>query len=224
MKEINYMRYYELIARFGFDGGRADVRAGANIKAPFNNWLEPTPWTEPVPKPLQLEIRENGDMLPFYKHPFPIMKKSLLKAIRDAGVDNIDDYAVEINNPFDGTINTDYRAMNVIGAIKAIDEVKSLGELLDESGSKLAGKFYDKIILDEDKTNGKLLFRLEEKLSYIVVAESIKELIEEQEDPSYFIFAPLFEVEVEDDDDDDEFDDYDAEFYAMLDKKMAEKS
>ncbi len=194
------MPYYEMIPRFG-TREVADVTHGANLDSPFDNWLTPSPWTEPVPEPLQLTVDENGEFLPFYKQPIPIMKKSLLQSLRDAGVDNIDDYAVEITNPFDGTVNNDYRAINIIGAIKAVDEGLSAGEELDESGSGLAGKFYDEIILDEKKINGQLLFRLEESLSCIVVAESIKELIESLEDPQCFIFNPLFEV---DDDDDEE--------------------
>jgi hypothetical protein len=198
------MPYYEIMPDFEGEG-IAEVTRGANIKRPFNNWLTPSPWTEPVPEPLQLTVKEQGELLPFYELPIPIMKKSLLQSLRDAGVDNIDDYAVEITNPFDGTVNNDYRAINIIGAIKAIDEGLPTGEELDESGSGLAGKFYDEIILDEKKINGQLLFQLEESLSCIVVAESIKELIESLEDPKCFIFKPLFEVD--DDDDEEEEDD-----------------
>ena len=196
------MPYYAMITRFG-SGGRADITDGVNIKSPFDDWLDPTPWTVPVPEPLQLIVDEEGELLPYYELPFPVMKESLLKVIRDAGVDNIDDYAVEIINPFDKTVHNEYRAINVIGAIKAIDEGLSAGQELDESGSGLAGKFYGQIILDENKINGQLLFQLAEKLSYIVVAESIKKLIEAEEDPSCFIFKPLFEVDDDDDDDDD---------------------
>ncbi len=192
------MPYYALIPDFDFKDRFADVELGPNIKSPFGCWLSPSPWTVPVPEPLQLTLYEEGELLPYYMQPFPIMKKSLLKAIRDAGVDNLHDYAVEITNPFDGTVNNDYRALNIIGAIKAIDEGPSVGEELDESGSGLAGKFYNRIILDESKINGQLLFRLEEKLSYIVVAESIKEVIEAVESPEFFIFKPLFEIKDED--------------------------
>ncbi len=216
------MPYYAIIPDYDAVG-IADVTAGANVKSPFNNWLTPAPWRETVPEPLQITLREKGELLPFYDLPIPIMKRSLLQAIRKAGVDNIDDYAVEINNPFDGTINTEYRAINIIVAIKAIDADLSKGEELDESGSGLAGKYYDKIFLDEDKVNGELLFRLVENLSCIVVAEPIKELIESEEDPNYFIFDPLFEVD-DDDDDYDDYDDYDRDYYAMLDKRIAENS
>ena len=195
------MPYYAIIPDFDFKDQFADVTEGSNIKDPFDCWMGSTSWTVPIPEPLELTVFEEGDFLPYYDDPFPIIKKSLLKVIREAGVDNLDDYAVEITNPFDGTVNNDYRAINIIGAIKAIDEGASFGEELDESGSGLAGKFYSRIILDESKINGQLLFRLEEKPSYIVVDESLKEAIEAEENPEFFIFKPLFEVEeVEDDD------------------------
>ncbi len=176
---------------------------GPGLESPFTNWIRAVPWSIPVPTPLQLVVEENGKLLPFYENPIPVMKASLLETIREAGVDNIVDYAVEITNPFDGKIYNDYRAINIIGAIEAIDENLSDGEELDDSGSGLGGKFYDEIILDESKIKDQLLFRLAEKLSFIVISDSIRNAIIEKFSDESFYFKPLFE---EDDDDYDEDD------------------
>jgi hypothetical protein len=164
----------------------------SGLGLPLNNWLNPFQWPV-LPEPFQIEVKSQGRMLSFYNNPIPVMKASLLETIRKAGVDNIIDYEVVITDPFDGRVYNKYRAINIIGAIEAVDESLSDGEDLDESGSGLAGKFYDQIILDETKIHGQLMFRLAEKLSYIVVSGSIKDAMLAKENPEDFYFKPLFD-------------------------------
>ncbi len=177
---------------------------GQGLEAPFTNWIRAIPWSVAVPTPLPLVVEENGRLLPFYENPIPVMKESLLNVVRYSGVNNIDDYEVEIFNPFDERVYDDYRAINVIGAIEAIDEELSDGENLYGSGSCFSGKFYDEIILDESKIGDLLLFRLAEKLSLIVVSDLIRNKIIEKFSEEGFYFKPLFE----DDDDDYNEDDW----------------
>lgn len=190
------MKYYALMGKL--TENTAILTHGPNLVSPFNNWLDPVPWSIPVPEPLQIEVGSTGKMLPFYDNPIPIMTVDLLETIRAAGVDNIKDYKVIINNPFDGNTYSEYRAINIIGAIQAIDEDLSDSEELDESGGGFGGKFYDEIILDESKIHGALLFRLAEQLSYIVIAERIKDAILSKGNPKDFYFKPLFEEDEDD--------------------------
>ncbi|MBN1500478.1 MAG: hypothetical protein JW982_09990 [Spirochaetes bacterium] len=185
------MNYYALMCKL--TDNTAILTHGLNLVSPFNNWLDPVPWSIPVPEPLQIEVRSTGKMLPYYDNPIPVMTADLLETIRAAGVDNIKDYEVVINNPFDGSTYNEYRAINIIGAIKAIDEDLSESDELDESGGGSGIKFYDEIILDESKIHGALLFRLAEQLSYVVIAECIKDAILSKGNPEDFYFKPLFE-------------------------------
>ena len=205
------MPYYELLPKL--DEKSAILKAGPSLPARFTNWLDPRPWSISVPDPLDVIVGRSGQMLPFYNNPMPLMSKDMLALLREVGVDNLDDYRVEIRNPEDGEVNTNYRAVNIIGAIEAINESKSHGEELDVSRSGLAGKFYNFIVIDESKVHGQSVFRLAENLGTIVVSQAIKDKLLESYKSEDIIFDPLFITEDEVVDYDEPVEDFDYEDY-----------
>jgi hypothetical protein len=191
------MKYYEMWSYLDED---CALIGGPELPDEFNNWLDPAPWDVPVPQDLTLHIEKPGELLAFYDDPVPILRQDIVKLIHSAGVENIEDYPITIVDPSSGMKYQNYRAVKVIGAVSAVDERKSEGNLLDENDQ--FGSFYDSIIIDEKKAGKFLAFRLVENLSYLVVADKVRDKILENEDIYGIEFKPLFEME----DDDDETD------------------
>lgn len=191
------MRYYKLWSFIDEDD--AELVGGPELRTPFTNWLTGSQWREPVPDPIVVRVENSGHLLPFYDDPVPAIKADLLRRMHSAGVSNLDDYPLLVRGPSTGDECSDYRAVNVIGVIAAVDPTRSEGAPLGENES--LGKFYDRIVIDEAKTLGALCFRLQEDLSCWVVAEPVKQAMMEHDDVRGIEFTPLFEVSSEDDED-----------------------
>jgi hypothetical protein len=189
------LRYYKFWNALYEGDAILDVDIG--MDPAFSNWLGASRWSTPVPEPLPIKIEDGGLLLPYYRNPFPIMESGLLRKMRDSGVNNIDDYAVVITDHKSGRQWTNYRALNVIGAISAVDESVSEGVELDAEGQ--FGKFYDTLYVDEAKARGALVFRLAESLSCFVVAESVKQAMLFYPDTRGMRFTPLFVADNADD-------------------------
>lgn len=137
-------------------------------------------WQQHPKVPIRLTIEEGYEEAPmtsFLEEPIPIMSKKLLDTVREAGVDNIDSYKVELYYP-DGTLAPeDYYAFNLVGKVRAADLDKSVYN--ENQPDKLIAMHFDSLVVDKDKTHGLLMFRLAENLSTILIHERVKKAIEE---------------------------------------------
>ncbi|GAB4328306.1 MAG: hypothetical protein Kow0074_24180 [Candidatus Zixiibacteriota bacterium] len=131
------------------------------------------------PEPIRLEVKEgyeNGVPLEFYDTPAPIMTKRLFEALRSGGVDNIDSYEVELVDPINDRVITDYVAFNLIGAVAAADLDKSVFDPLVPE--RMISMDFDSVTVSDDATHGALMFRLAQSVNAILVHQRIKDHIE----------------------------------------------
>jgi hypothetical protein len=160
--------------------GDAVITTYPDLTSPMDNWMGGIQWTTPVPEPLVFEIAEDekGAMRPMLSTHFLLMSDPLVAALRQSGVDNIDVYTAVIRETDTGRTFDDYKAVNILGLVSAVDMAAS--EVVDLCGGEddLNLFFFDRIALDEAKCRGALLFRLAEKTSAIVVDGTVKETLE----------------------------------------------
>ena len=139
----------------------------------LGSWMSGAKMVDSPPDPIELtwdpdnegEIRKA-----YYEAGVVLMLKDLVAALREAGVDNLDAYPVIIRSTRNAEVCSDYVAVNIIGAIAAADMEKS--EIIDE-GSGMIDVIFGSLVIDEDKAQGKLLFRLAESVGAVVVHERV---------------------------------------------------
>jgi hypothetical protein len=141
----------------------------------IDSWATGDRFRVSVPEPLEFALdRTNpGKMFAFSKVQIPVMRDDLLAAIREAGVSNLDAYRAVIRDPLDGTVHQGYFAVNIVGAVAAVDWEKS--EFDPEIPERLVSADFDRVVIDESKTGGALMFRLAECVSGIVIHEKVRD-------------------------------------------------
>ncbi len=102
-----------------------------------------------------------------------LLRDDLVKALRECGVDNFDAYNVAITDPDSGRVYTNYRMVNLIGLVAAADMPKS--EAIVHGGVPLIDVDFDKLVIDESKTHGILMFRLAESTNGVLVHERLRD-------------------------------------------------
>jgi len=134
------------------------------------------------PNPIELTWNpenESGTKASYYSSGKVLMTKQLVEALYAAGVNNIDVYPVIIHSTLGAKDCSDYVAVNIVGAIEAVDREKS--EFIYDSGG-LFDNIFARMILDESKINRVLLFRLAEAISTVIVHESVVKTLESMGD------------------------------------------
>jgi hypothetical protein len=164
--------YYMLKCYGEVPGASADVTIETDIDA---GWFTGSRLTEPVPDPVECEVIEDGEMVSMFDGGGLLMTDRLVQAFRDAGVDNLDDYNAIVRNPESGQTWTNYRAVNIVGVISAVDLAKS--HPLERAGDLIDVPF-EGVSIDEQKAGGMLMFRLAESVAGIVVHERVKAHLE----------------------------------------------
>lgn len=154
--------------------GEIGILEEPDLPAEIDNWMGGTPLAIPKDAPLVFIVEPEDDetaLLPFYDSAVPLMRSDMVAALIAAGVNNLDVYPAMIKDLVSSKEYTDYRAVNIIGAIKALNTEASKGTSLGFGDAK----FFDSLVLDEDKIAGKLFFRLSESLSAIIVHQSVRD-------------------------------------------------
>ena len=105
-----------------------------------------------------------------------VMSSELVKALQEAGVDNLQAYDLTIENDETGEEYTTHKAVNVIGVLSALDYGKTKFDPNNESRFLDAG--IDSLAIDPEKTKGLLMFRLKESITDIAIHESVKKHLE----------------------------------------------
>jgi hypothetical protein len=138
-------------------------------------WIEGRRLDVAVSTPLRFELdpRVKGEMPVFFKASnIPLMREDLLFALRDLGVDNIEDYPAEIVDPETRETWSDYRAINVVGVVSATDLSQS--EYL-ATDPPIIDVLFERLAIDAERAGGALLFRLAENLSALIAHHRLKE-------------------------------------------------
>ncbi len=152
------------------------------------SWLTGKKFDIEVREPLEfiLDDDSEGRLSDYFNGSPPLMSNRLIAALREAGVDNIDTYPAVLKDGSGGIVSDDYVAINVVGVIRAADMSASVPA--PEIPAELMDTSFDSLVIDESKTGGKLLFRLAECVTGIVIHEKVKNhLIEKGLDSLGFI-------------------------------------
>ncbi len=102
-----------------------------------------------------------------------LMSRGFIKALESCGVDNLQVFDATLTDKNTGAVNQDFCVVNVIGLVEAADSGSS------DSLPLGASVVYTKLVVDAEKAQGLLMFRLEESPSTLVVHERVAKVIEE---------------------------------------------
>lgn len=118
-------------------------------------------------------VRKGNPVVLYDELPIPCMHTSLLEALTAAGVDNLQTYDAILRDVDHGIEYKDYKAFNVVGKIAAADMRQSV--MMGTSDSTMIDADFDRLVIDESKCKGLLLFRLAENITAIIVDEVVKQ-------------------------------------------------
>lgn len=158
------------------DQDRAAVGDVTNIKV---NWQLGCRFHQAIPNPVMVNLNPDfpGILLPMFNAGILLFTKDMLASVQAAGIDNLDVYDALLRDPANGKTYNHYKAINIIGAVRAADLSKSTYKA--HSGSALVDTDFDSLAIDEKKTGNLLLFRLAECVSAIIIHERVKRKLEQ---------------------------------------------
>ena len=145
-------------------------RSFAMIKAVYlseqASWRSGEKFKSELPIPLQIGIRSGykDDLKEMYYADALVVSKRLYTELKAAGVNNMDTYSCVISNAETGFKTEEYIAVNLLGLMNSDDLAMT----------KIRGD----LTFDELKAKGRLMFRLAENPSAIMVHKSVKEHLE----------------------------------------------
>ena len=133
-------------------------------------WTIGHKFSVPIPSQvLDLDHNYGTDLPAFFDTTIPVMSEELIQAFRDAGVDNFDVYPMVLKRMDTGEEYTSYSAVNFIGSIDCIDMDKSEYELDEDDDPE----DFESIVIDESKTHGAKVFRLQVGPGFLVIHKDI---------------------------------------------------
>ena len=168
---------YYVLGCFGpEDADRAAV--GEILNAEDVDWQTGVRFAQPPPSPIQLELNPDfpGVMVPMFDSGILLFSDVMLEALKESGVDNLEIYDAVLIDTTNGQQYTNYKAVNIIGAVAAADLEKS--EWNAPSGSPIIDTDFDSLVIDDKKTGGALMFRLAECVTAIVVHQKVRGQLE----------------------------------------------
>jgi Immunity protein family (Imm11) len=124
----------------------------------------------PLPvETLLLDSSYGTNMPDIFDTTVPVMSAALLEGLREAGVNNFDEYSVVLQRADTGEQFKGFSAINFLGAIDAIDLDRTEFTTRRRGRKKFGGPIH----LDEDKTGDLDAFRLSEGPGFLVVSETV---------------------------------------------------
>ena len=88
-----------------------------------------------------------------------------------AGVNNLQVAPAIIEDPRTGERREDYKLVNIIGKVSAVDEAKSTR--LDTPSGRMIDGVFEKLELDESRIRGLLMCRLAEAVRHVLVHDVV---------------------------------------------------
>ena len=174
---VDAVPYYVLRVQDPVEGYRA--RLDYKRDQPLRSWMTGAPFDTPPPEPIPIGLRGTdeddwvlGDL---WLTPITVMSKRVLDAVRSAGVDNLDTFAVELVDPVAGKTYNDFVAFNVIGTIAAVDAGAT--QFAPDSQERMISADIDSLGLDTSRIRSALMFRLAEAVNAIVVHERVRDAV-----------------------------------------------
>jgi len=155
-------------------------------------WFSGVPIKGELDLPLKFFIDPNSTgnkMRALYKGAYPLYCDELIRALKDAGVDNLQLFDAEIFNPIDGKTYTNYKAVNIIGLVACVDMSESK-RLTDGESTLLDSMDLDGFKIDENKAGGVRFFRLAESVTAVVAIESVADSVESKNIPGIRFLDP----------------------------------
>lgn len=127
---------------------------------------------DPGEKPFEFSFEDWQDppLLDFISRPC-LMSKALVRTLEEAGVDNLQKFDAPLTNRASGDVINDFLVVNVIGLVEAADAGGS------ESLPLGAGEVFTKLVVDPEKAQGLLMFRLAESQIDVIVHERVANAI-----------------------------------------------
>jgi len=153
------------------------------------------PWMTGAPRlidyslPLKYEIDQESTgniMSDYYIVAYPLMSDRLVAALEEAGIDNLQKFDAEIYNPLDDKTYTNYKAVNIIGAISCVDKEKS--DIQIDNGDFASS--FNGFSVDESKAAGNIFFRLKENVAVVLADEKVADIVEEKDIPGISFIYP----------------------------------
>jgi len=144
---------------------------GWETGVPFSDDPMDFPEEREPPTPIRfcIHLDDAGALRELWEAPAPVMTRRLARAIRAAGVTNLDLYDAVIDDRPTGQTHTDYVAFNIIGLARAAEE--PLGE-------QAPLRWVDEDVFRSGAPPEFLLFRLASMPYYIIVHERVKAHLE----------------------------------------------
>lgn len=161
-----------------------------------NNWMSGELLSIDVPEPivydLEVEDDDEYDETPNIRIlskglPIPFMHNNLYEALVASGIDNIQVYDAVIRDLQLGIEHKNYKAFNIVGVVSAADMTTS--SMMGISDSTMIAAHFDRLVIDESKCEGLLMFRLAENISAIIVDEAVKAEVEKRKIEGVFFYA-----------------------------------
>ncbi len=149
--------------------------------------------TQPISQPVVFTLHPDypGHLKAMYQEKaVPVMRNDLVRALTQAGVQNIQYFDAVIRDPHSSQEYADYKAFNIVGAVACADLVKS--KLMGTADFRMGDTDFDSLVIDESRAqaSGLLLFRLREKLSAIVVHQRVKKAVESGRFEGFIFYGP----------------------------------
>ena len=150
----------------------------------WSGWRKGARLALPPPDPLRFTLKpisphaadHSPHMPAFLNAACPLFSDSLVQALRECGVDNLDCYPALLAEPTSGEIVATYSAINVIGLVSAADMSKSQA-IVQPGGPPSIDVSFDKLVIDATKAGETLFFRLAESAATLIVHESVKDFL-----------------------------------------------
>lgn len=140
-------------------------------------WIAGSRFSEDVPpQTLILDAAYGTKMADFFDTTIPLMSARLLNALAAVGVSNLDVYPMILQRSDTSERWDNYSAVNVIGAIDAIDLENS-----EYTTDSFGEPNFTRIALKEDLVSGLKLFRLNTGPGLIVINEVVKDALSGQD-------------------------------------------
>jgi hypothetical protein len=152
------------------------VKLNPHLRGVF--WITGALLDFPPPHHLEIELRPRDSRYPnvmveYIPARMPIFRDDLIQALHEAGVDNLQLFDLTLIDPDDGTRYTNYKAVNILGAVEAADMKKSIATV--HPGGALIDVDFDRLVIDENNTYGFYMFRLAESVDTILVHQKVKD-------------------------------------------------
>ena|SRR5467141_2481604 len=144
-------------------------------------WDDGARFTQPIPIPIEISLKpleplasDHGPDLPaIFLGRIPLFREDFIAALIKGGVDNLELHEARLTDPDTGAAYTNYKAVNIIGLVSAADLGRSTAIIHDNI--PLVDVGFDKLVIDEGKAGGALLFRLAENNTAVLVHERLRD-------------------------------------------------